>query len=41
LEWAFADHASLSIAARVPVLLGPDPTFGVTGTVVFSYSWFL
>jgi hypothetical protein len=40
-EWAFADHASLSVLARVPILLGPEATFGFSATLVFSYSWFL
>ena len=41
LEWAFADHASASVIARVPILLGPEATVGVSVSLVFSYSWFL
>ncbi|HTP26332.1 MAG TPA: hypothetical protein VMK12_11825 [Anaeromyxobacteraceae bacterium] len=41
LEWEFADHASISVLARVPILLGPEATVGVSATVVFSYSWYL
>lgn len=41
VEWAFADHASVSLVAAVPVLLGPDSTFGFSISAVFSYSWFL
>jgi hypothetical protein len=41
LEWAFADHASLSVLARAPILLGPEATFGFSASLVFSYSWYL
>ena len=41
LEWAFADHASVSVIARVPILLGPEATVGISVSLVFSYSWFL
>ena len=41
LEWAFSDHASVSVIARVPILLGPEATVGVSASIVFSYSWFL
>jgi hypothetical protein len=41
LEWAFADHASLSVLARVPILLGPEATFGFSASLLFSYSWYL
>ncbi|HTP51418.1 MAG TPA: hypothetical protein VMK42_12020, partial [Anaeromyxobacteraceae bacterium] len=41
LEWEFADHASISVLARVPILLGPEATVGVSVSLAFSYSWFL
>jgi hypothetical protein len=41
LEWAFADRASASVIARVPILLGPEATFGFSASLLFSYSWYL
>jgi hypothetical protein len=40
LEWAFADHWSASLLLRVTALFGPEPAFGLSGTVVISYGWF-
>lgn len=40
VEWAFADHWSASLLLRVTALLGPDPAFGASGSVVISYEWF-
>jgi hypothetical protein len=41
LEWAFADHWSASLLLRVSALLGPEPAFGLSGSLVISYGWFL
>jgi hypothetical protein len=41
VEWAFADHWSLSLIPRFTVLIGPDPTIGVSVMLSISYSWFL
>jgi hypothetical protein len=41
VEWGFADHASVSLIGRVPILLGPEATFGFSVSLLFSYSWYL
>jgi hypothetical protein len=41
LEWAFGDRASVAVVVRVPVLLGPESTVGVSASLVVSYSWYL
>jgi hypothetical protein len=41
VEWAFADHWSVSLLPRFTVLIGPDPTVGVSLMLSISYSWFL
>jgi hypothetical protein len=33
LEWAFADHASVSGVVRLPILLGTGSTFGLSASV--------
>jgi hypothetical protein len=40
LEWAFADHWSASCAFRLTALLGPEPAFGLSGSLTLSYSGF-
>jgi hypothetical protein len=41
VEWAFADHWSVSLLPRFMVLIGPDATVGVSLMLSISYSWFL
>ncbi len=41
IEWAFADHASISLLPRVEFLIGREATIGVTAPLVFSWSWYL
>jgi hypothetical protein len=41
VEWSFADHWSTSLLSRFTVLVGPDPTIGVSVMLSISYSWFL
>jgi hypothetical protein len=41
VEWAFADHWSVSLIPRFIVLIGPDPTLGASLLVSISYAWFL
>jgi hypothetical protein len=40
LEWAFADHWSALLLARFTVLIGPEPTFGISLGLSISYGWF-
>jgi len=41
VEWAFADHASISLVPRVQILVGRESTFGVIAPVLFNWSWYL
>ena len=41
VEWAFADHWSVSLLPRFTVLVGPDSTFGASVLLSLAYSWFL
>jgi len=41
VEWAFADHWSVSLIPRAMVLIGPDPTVGASLLLSISYAWFL
>jgi hypothetical protein len=41
IEWAFADHFSVSFMPRVQILLGRESTFAVTAPLLFSWSWYL
>jgi hypothetical protein len=41
VEFAFADHWSLSLLSRFTVLIGPDATVGASLMLSISYSWFL
>ena len=41
VEWAFADHLSVALLPRLHWLVGPEPTLALTGTLTFSYAWYL
>ena len=41
IEWAFADHFSVSFMPRVQILFGRESTFAVTAPLLFSWSWYL
>ena len=41
VEFAFADHWSVSLLSRFTVLIGPDATVGASLMLSISYSWFL
>lgn len=41
VEWAFADHMSVSVLARLQLFAGRELTLAATLPVVFSWSWYL
>ena len=41
LEWCITDHIGAMASLKPRAMLGPDSRFSLTGTITFSYSWYL